>query len=136
MTSLRTTEPSPLERAGSRHHGRIAMCFAASLLAIATAATARAQCTTRDDASAVKRSITKAVKCNDKIFRSGPGTTCSTSAPPACAGTLVGDAVALAYGPNDPPAAAVDRGALHDQLACQKKIGQAVSSYVATKLKD
>ncbi len=103
---------------------------------VAVTATARAQCTTRDEATAVKRSITKATRCNDKILRRGPETECRTSDPPACAGTLVGDAVALAYGPNDPASSAVDHSLLRDQLGCQKKIGRAVASYVATKLKD
>ena len=101
-----------------------------------TATIAHAQCTTRDDASAVKRSLTKAVRCNDKILRSGPEATCSVADPPACAGSLVGDAVALAYGPNNPADSGVDRGLLKDQLKCQKKIGGAVASYVGIKLKD
>src|SRR5690242_1414915 len=77
---------------------------------------ARAQCTTRTDASAVSKSAKLLEKCNDRRLRGGPGVSCTTSAPPACAGTLVTDAIALAYGANDPPAAAVDGGALHDQL--------------------
>jgi hypothetical protein len=52
-------------------------------------------------------------------------------------GTLVADALAIAYGANSPPAAAIlDRRGLHDQLRCQKKVGTAVASYVGTKLKD
>ncbi len=135
MTSLRTTERSTFT-SRTRRQQRSAAWLAASLLVLTTAPPVGAQCTSRDDASAVKRSISKAVRCNDKIFRAGPGASCSTSPPPACAGTLVGDAVALAYGPNDPPAAKVDTRALRAQLACQKKIGHAVSTYVATKLKD
>jgi arylsulfatase A-like enzyme len=96
---------------------------------------ALAQCTTRDDATAVRKSIKLATKCNNRTFRSGPAITCKQSAPPACAGTLVADAVALAYGPNDPPAAAVDRRTTRIQFTCQKKIGKAVSTYVAKKLR-
>ena len=64
-----------------------------------------AGCTLNEEASAVKKSITREVRCNDKRFRKGPTAECSLSAPPACAGSLVDDAVALAYGPNNPPAA-------------------------------
>ena len=56
--------------------------------------------------------------------------------PPACAGTLVDDAIALAYGANDPPAAGVDRQALRDQLRCQQQIGRAVAKFVGDKLKN
>ena len=93
---------------------------------------ALAGCTQASEAKAVKRSLKLAVRCNNRILRAGPGITCRQSAPPACAGTLVADAVALAYGANNPAAAAVDRKALREQLACQKRIGKAVSSYVGT----
>lgn len=107
----------------------------ALVLAAAAATPAAAQCTTRDDANAVRKSINLATKCNNRILRSGPGITCKESVPPACAGSLVADAVALGYGPNDPPAAAVDRRASRTQLACQKKVGKAVATYVGKKLR-
>ena len=72
------------------------------------AAVVHGGCTTTTEASAVRKSITRDVRCDDKRFRKGPTAECSFADPPACAGTLVADAVALAYGPNDPPAAAVD----------------------------
>ncbi len=97
---------------------------------------AAAGCTQSTEASAVRKSLRLAVRCNDRILRSGPGVVCKQSPPPACAGTLVADAVALAYGPNDPAAAEVDRAALKTQLACQKRIGKAVSDYVGRYLKE
>jgi len=51
-----------------------------------------------------------------------------------CAGTLVADALALAYGPNDPSAAPVDTRALRRQVVCQRQIGRAVRSYVGREL--
>ena len=58
---------------------------------------------TDDDANAARKSLKKATKCNDKRLRSGPTATCTVDPPPACAGSLTTDAVALAYGPNNPP---------------------------------
>jgi hypothetical protein len=63
---------------------------------------AGAQCTTKTDASAVRKSIKHAASCNYKKLRNGPATTCKTTAPPACAGSLVADAIALAWGANNP----------------------------------
>ncbi|MFN8544732.1 MAG: sulfatase [Candidatus Binatia bacterium] len=95
---------------------------------------AEAGCTQKADGNPVRKSLSLATKCNDKKLRSGPGATCRQATPPACSETLVGDAVALAYGPNDPPTSGVDHKSLRGQLACQKQIGKGVSSYVATKL--
>jgi N-acetylglucosamine-6-sulfatase len=95
-----------------------------------------AQCTLRDQASDVRSSMSRAVRCNDRILRSGTDVTCTQSLPPVCAGSLVTDAVALGYGPNNPPGAEVDTRTLRDQLNCQKKIGRAVSYYVSTMLRD
>jgi arylsulfatase A-like enzyme len=94
-----------------------------------------AGCTSNSDASVVRQSITRQIRCNDKKLRKGPAATCNTTAPPACAGSLVGDAVALAYGANDPPAAGVDTHALRGQLNCQKRVGGGVATYVGTKLR-
>ena len=97
---------------------------------------ALAGCTQKPEASAVKKSLRFAVKCNDRKLKSGTGVTCKTSPPPACAATLVGDALALGYGPNNPPAAGVNAKAAKAQLSCQKRVGKGVSSYVSRYLKE
>jgi arylsulfatase A-like enzyme len=94
-----------------------------------------AGCTLSAEASAVRKSVSRLVRCNDKKFRAGPTAACSLSDPPACAGTLVGDAVALGYGANNPPAAAIDARALRYQLTCQKRVGRGIATYVGTKLR-
>jgi arylsulfatase A-like enzyme len=76
-----------------------------------------------------------AVRCNNRILRAGAGITCKQSPAPACAGTLATDVLALAYGPNNPPAAAVDRSATRLQQVCQKRVGKGVASYVGKKLR-
>jgi len=96
---------------------------------------AAAGCTLGSEASQLKRSVRLAARCNDRILRSGAGTICKQSPPPACAGTLPADALALAYGPNDPASAAVDRRLLKTQLNCQKRIGRATAGYVGRKLR-
>jgi N-acetylglucosamine-6-sulfatase len=96
---------------------------------------ARAGCTTSRDASAVRRSLNRLVKCNDKKLRKGQTATCKSSPSPACADTLVADAAALGYGPpKDPATAGVDARALRDQLKCQRRIGRGISGYVGAKL--
>ena len=106
------------------------------LLALSSlAARARAQCTARSDASAVLKAAKLLQKCNDRRLKSGPTATCTAGAPPACAGSLVSDAIALAYGANDPAPVAVDHRALHDQLRCQKTIGTGVANFVGKKLR-
>jgi arylsulfatase A-like enzyme len=105
-----------------------------TLLLLSPVATAGAACVAASEARAVGKSIRLAVRCNDKILRRGPGTICRQSPPPACADTLVTDAVALGYGPNNPPASAADRKALREHLRCQKRVGKGVSSYVAKAL--
>jgi hypothetical protein len=96
---------------------------------------AQAQCTSKDDASAVKKSAKLAADCNYKKLKKGPALVCKTSPPPACAGTLVTDAIALAWGANNPPAAAVDTRALRDQITCQKTISKGVVDFISKKLK-
>src|SRR5205823_6473897 len=81
-----------------------------------------AQCTARSDATDLGRSLNLSVRCNDRVLRFGPGVTCRQSLPPGCAGSVVTDTVALAYGSNNPASVAVDRRALRDQLSCQKQI--------------
>ncbi|TMB54930.1 MAG: sulfatase [Deltaproteobacteria bacterium] len=94
-----------------------------------------AQCTSTKDASLLQRSTRSAVACNYRRLRQGPTATCHPVTPPPCSGTLASDAVALAFGANNPPAAAVDRVALRAQLTCQNAIGTAVASFVGTKLR-
>jgi N-acetylglucosamine-6-sulfatase len=97
---------------------------------------AGAQCSDRSAGSAVRRSISRAIRCNDRVLRSGTGITCTESVPPVCAGSLVTDAVALGYGPNNPAETQVDARSLRDQLNCQKQIGRAISYYVSTMLRN
>ena len=106
-----------------------------SVLVLLPTAHAGAQCTTKADASAVLKSAKQLTSCNYKKLRNGPAVTCKLTPPPACSGSLVGDAMKLAWGANDPPAAAVDRSALHDQLVCQKTIGKGVATFVGKKLR-
>jgi N-acetylglucosamine-6-sulfatase len=106
-----------------------------SVLVLVPAAHASAQCTTKTDASTVLKSAKQLTSCNYKKLRNGPTVTCKLTPPPACSGSLVDDAMKLAWGANDPPTAAVDRSALHDQLVCQKTIGKGVASFVGKKLR-
>ena len=92
-------------------------------------------CTLNADGTAVKRSIGRQTRCNDRKLGKGPTATCDLTTPPGCAGTLVTDGVALAYGPNNPAGTAVDAHAVKAQLACQRRIGRGVSGYVGTKLR-
>jgi N-acetylglucosamine-6-sulfatase len=96
---------------------------------------ADAGCTTPSDASAVLKSAKKAVSCDYKRLLHGPTQVCHLTTPPACSGTLVGDTVALAYGANNPAAAAVDRAALKAQLVCQKALGSAAATFIGKKLR-
>jgi arylsulfatase A-like enzyme len=114
---------------------RFLLFVPALLLCLATAKPAEAQCTQASEASAVRKSVRRATSCNYKKLRSGPDRTCPESPTPTCAGSLIEDAVALAYGENNPPAAGIDWKALRHQRKCQKQIGKAVSSYVSTKLR-
>jgi N-acetylglucosamine-6-sulfatase len=103
----------------------------AFLMAALSADTAGAACTQSSEAGTVKKSVRQAMKCDDKLLRSG-NASCTVTPPPACAGTLVTDANNLAYGLAT--LAEVDKRALRDQLKCQKRIGKALSYYVGTKL--
>jgi arylsulfatase A-like enzyme len=96
---------------------------------------AAAGCTEPAEATVVRRSLGQLLACNDKRLRLGPSATCRSTTPPACAGTLVTDAAALGYGPNNDPSSGVDRHALADQLRCQKRIGRGIKSYVGIKLR-
>ncbi|HWP67458.1 MAG TPA: sulfatase [Candidatus Limnocylindria bacterium] len=94
-----------------------------------------AGCTTSAEARAVLAAAKRAAKCNYRKLKSGPAVECPLVSPPACAGTLVEDAVRLAYGPNDPPASAVDPTAARDQLRCQRQLGRATAVFIGRKLR-
>jgi len=98
-------------------------------------ARAGAQCTTKQDAAAVLKSAKLAGNCNYKKMRNGPAAICKSSPPPACSGTLVSDSIALAWGLNNPPAAAVDRSGVRSQLTCQKTINTGVVNFIGKKLR-
>jgi N-acetylglucosamine-6-sulfatase len=100
----------------------------AGVLLAGAATFANAQCTIKDEATDARRTVKQSAKCNDKRLRSGPGSTCNIDPPPACAGSLTIDAVALAYGPNNPPTAAAT--SLTDQRRCQKRIGKGVADFI------
>jgi len=102
---------------------------------LAGAGYVEAQCTTKTDASAVQKAAKLVTNCNYKKLRNGPTVTCKTAPAPACSGSLVDDAMKLAWGVNDPPTAAVDRSALKGQLSCQKTIGKGVASFIGKKLR-
>lgn len=107
----------------------------AALLVLASASAAFAECTTAADARAVLAAARKAVRCNQKKLTAGPGASCPDATPPPCSESLVGDTVALAYGPNNPPGAAVDGAALRTQLRCQRTIGRGAAIFVGRKLR-
>ena len=107
-----------------------------ALLALVTLAPspAGAGCVTEREARDLERSLRDAVVCRHDAWK-GRGGACAPRPAPACAGTLPTDTLALAYGPNDPPAGAVDGDVLGQQLRCQKKIGGAAASYVGKRLR-
>ena len=115
---------------------RASLVAAAIALAALGPAGVHAQCTSKAQARDVARSANRRARCNDKVLRSGPGADCGAiPPPPACAGSLVKDAMALAYGPNDPAASMVDRRALRTQLKCQRQIGRAAARFIGRTLK-
>lgn len=105
-----------------------------SILIGSVALQASAQCTLEEEAIALKKSVRKATKCNDKAFLFGPNPNCKQAPAPTCSGNFTVDAVALGYGPNNQAASAVDTAALAAQLGCQNQIGKAISKYVWKKL--
>jgi len=94
---------------------------------VAATTRVQAQCTSTSDANAARKSARQAARCNDRLLRTGPGS-CTITPPPACAGSLTVDAIALAYGPNNPPEA--DARELVDQRRCQKRIGKGVTDFL------
>src|SRR5262249_27016692 len=106
------------------------------LTTVAGPAPARGQCQTRDQVEALLHSARDHARCNDRLLRtSRPGRCPKAANPPGCARDVVAQAIALAYGPNNPPVGRVDRRSLRSQLGCQKAIGRAVSTFVATTLR-
>jgi N-acetylglucosamine-6-sulfatase len=99
-----------------------ATCLAAPL-------SAAAQCTDAGDAADARTTARKAAQCNDKLLNAR---LCTTPPPPApaCAGTLATDAVALAYGPNNPPSGNASGRDFSDQRRCQKQIGKGVYDFI------
>jgi arylsulfatase A-like enzyme len=106
---------------------------AAGAIALALAPDAAAQCTQTSEAQAVHTAIGKAALCNQSRLTNASAV-CAPAAPPVCAGTMVADAVALAYGPNNPPTGTVSASAMAPQLACQNEIAKAIRGYIANKL--
>lgn len=93
----------------------------------------QAQCTSIDEALALKKFIKKSNKCNNRAFLEGPDASCIPDPAPACAGTLGTDVIALSFGLNNPPASAVDEAALASQLDCQQRISKAMYKYIWKK---
>ena len=117
-----------------KHTDALFGALACALTGMLPIDSAFAGCTENSEARVVGKSIRQAMRCDYKALRSGPDPSCSVAAPPACAGSLVGDANDLAYGLE--PLAEVDTRALRDQLKCQKRIGKALQHYVRLKLRD
>ncbi len=117
---------------------RLGFVVALAAALLADARPANAQCTEAKDASQVLRTARARARCNSRALRAGPATPCLPAPPdpPACAGTLVDDAMALTWGPNDPAAGAVDRQALRTQLSCQEALGRATARFIGVKLKN
>ncbi|HEX2486554.1 MAG TPA: sulfatase-like hydrolase/transferase, partial [Myxococcota bacterium] len=95
---------------------------------------AAAACITEREARELETSLRDEVRCRHDALR-GRTRPCTPRPPPACADPLPADALALLYGPNDPPGAAVDDDALKKQLRCQKKLGGAAAEYVGKRLR-
>jgi arylsulfatase A-like enzyme len=108
------------------------IALAVALAALALARPAGAGCTSGREAEDLERSLRQAMRCRQDLLE-GKGD-CAPPPAPACAETLPADAVALAYGPAEAPAA-VDARALRRPLECQRKIGKAAAWYVGKKLR-
>jgi arylsulfatase A-like enzyme len=106
------------------------------LAAIILAAQANAECTTTAEAREVRKAARTEMRCRYKRLKDGPAAPCTLAPAPACAETLVGDTVTLAYGVDaGTSAAAVDPSAVRDQLRCQRFIGTASARFIAVKLR-
>jgi arylsulfatase A-like enzyme len=95
-----------------------------------------AQCASPNDLWALKTSVSAALSCNQLVLTSTPPPSCNVPSPPPCADSLVVDASALVYGPNNPASSAVSTSAtgLKKQLDCQNEIARSTLRFVSTKL--
>jgi arylsulfatase A-like enzyme len=91
---------------------------------------ARAQCVTVHLANEARTSTHLAARCNDAILRMGPEVRCRLTSPPACAQTFTANALALAYGPDNPPRNQAGDPALSAQRRCQARIGRVAADLV------
>jgi arylsulfatase A-like enzyme len=108
-------------------------CLSLIFISLLDCGTLYAQCTSADDAFALKKSIRKANRCNNKAFENGPNPNCIAPSAPVCSGTLAFDVIAMSYGPNNPPSAKINTAALASQFACQDQISNAAFKYVWKK---
>src|SRR5690348_15249147 len=87
---------------------------------------AAAQCTSLAEAGALRHSLHAVMGCRERALRTGSAAPCTAPAPPSCAGSLVDDAVALAYGASNPAGNGVDPLTIAAAYRCQRYIGRAV----------
>lgn len=95
-------------------------------------------CVSPFEAVGVGQSIRRATDCRIGVLDGGSSAAdsagCSATPAPSCSGTLVTDALRLAWGPGNDlaPPAAPDR--LREQILCQKQIALGVRSFVEKRL--
>lgn len=82
------------------------------------------------DFPTITRTIRRSDICLARRLGSNPPTSCTPTTGPACAGSLVRDALALAYAQFDPPATPPDSLTLARQIKCQRMIGGTASRFV------
>lgn len=90
-------------------------------------------CHQRAEVRSFSRELTHAVRCQNRRLRWAAERACPPPRPPACTGTLVGDTLRLAYGP-DAARLVVSGDRVAPQLTCQRRIGRAVARFVTTDL--
>lgn len=93
-----------------------------------------AQCTSESDVTAVRNGLRTNMRCLERAISGRPVAVCRDPLVPACAGSLVDDAVRLAYG--SAIAASVDRSRpdARDAYRCQRRLARAVEAYVGRRL--
>lgn len=110
----------------------------ASLLAVGSAGSASsaswAECTDLVASRAVRDSLAVSVGCYSALLAGEPDPDCDALPPPVCAGTLVEDALELAFGRSAAPELAADPE-LDGQLGCQQAIGAAALELVNRRLR-
>jgi hypothetical protein len=121
---------------GHFHSRAFGLALTVALAAVppVVASRAGAACTSDLEARQLAAAVKASIDCDDRRLRVGPAATCKAAPAPACSGTLVEDAAALAYGPNHQAPAAADKRALRRQLGCQKQIGKAIAAFVGGRL--